>query len=795
MLTIFFSKITYFVSFLDNLEQKIMHRLASYDISKPTEVILSFDESDGEQSPNTDFDENTTNNHLSKDIKRSKAVSNRDSETLINELKSNIQELNDMDPNTKFKEEYLKDKNLSNESEKYNDHPPTKFRKLLVGTETAEEKEVNNLDKNHFLESEKMGYCEPNAKLPEKVIKIDTQKVRELCNAEPLRKTTTQKSPLSTNGTQEFVYINKLLHRVSESLLFIIKAFSLHMLVQNRSEEQNQIDKSMTSFLRLKYQLFKLCFVTVKNIMVPNAGNEGFIRQFIVDTIKLSSEKNIVCTQHQIEVILTELLAWTAEKKNALNNTNLTMEQVLENHKIESIKLTCNNNILQKTNIEKPSKLPNMNSYPEISAVLDDTTKNTINTISKWRVNSNMPPPYTTFISAPSTNSMPSVDTNSDSLIQTNYCVKRNNIPTYPANSGPVTALNNISAISASHGPLIPPNHGHVELEINTNLARGNNSLATSSNSSTKKPANDYAACKVIVNNDLAKTNSDMALKNLDVNLISLPKKPMSDVIFSSGPPGQQVSITIDHSVLRQQLQQTNGNFTPYHTAKSTIIQKPSNFLQQLETYTQSALQNWHQVQLPKQQLSQQQLPQQKLPQHQLPQQQSPRQKLPQQQSPQQQLPQQQLAQQQFLQRQLPQQQFIQQQVPPQHLPLQPMAQQHLLCNHTTNQGNQVPHSNDPKTVFFTQLQQARSYYPQNALLQNKRPPPPYRQHQSHMVPTSTHQHPNTFPHPLHPYRTLEQNEPRVQPEIIRSSSNDSGFTSPLNFNSPAPTSVQVILF
>ncbi|XP_026327304.1 integrator complex subunit 3 homolog isoform X2 [Hyposmocoma kahamanoa] len=306
-----------------------------------------------------------------------------------------------------------------------------------------------------------------------------------------------------------------------------------------------------------------------------------------------------------------------------------------------------------------------------------------------------------------------------------------------------------------------------------------------------KKPANDYAACKVVVNNDLPKTNTDMGLKNLDVNLISLSKKPTSDVIFSSGPPGQQVSITIDHSVLRQQLQQTNVNFTPYHTAKSTIIQKPSNFLQQLETYVQSSSQNWHQVQLPKQQLSQQQLPQQKLPQHQLPQQQSPRQKLPQQQSPQQQLPQQQLAQQQFLQRQLPQQQFIQQQVPPQHLPLQPMAQQHLLRNHTTNQGNQVPHSNDPKTVFFTQLQQAHSDYPQNALLQNKRPPPSYRQHQSHMVPTSTHQHPNIFPHPLHPYRTLEQNEPRAQPEIIRSSSNDSGFTSPLNFNSPAPTSIQ----
>lgn len=790
-----------------------MHRLASYDIRKPTEVILSFNDSDDERSTNSDFDEDTSNNNLSKDIKTSKAVFNNHSETCKTEVKSNTQKPND--PNTiKCRENYLNDKNLCNKSEKQDDHPPTKLRKITMEIETIEEKKQYNLDKKNFLECLKKDYSESSAIFPEKNDKKDSQKAQELCNEEPLPDIGTQGSP--SNEANEFVYINKVLHRVSESLLLIIKAFSVHLLIQNQSKEQNQIDASMANFLRLKYQLFKLCFVTVENIMVSNASNEEFIRQFVIDTIKLGNESNITCTQQQIKQLLTELLTWTAEKKNVLHGTCLTIEEILQNHKLEPNKPTFNqNHMKQNENAEKPPRQPNVDSFP----IWVDTTKDTNNTMSKWKVNSDMPQSHTNIIAAPSTNSMPTVHTNNDSLIQVNHGIKPNNVTTDPANNGPltvsnnivksnnvltdpeksylvaasnnivksnnvptepaisVTASNNISAISMLHDPLISPPHGHI------NLAPRNNGPAASPNNSTKKTANNYATCKVIVNNDLAKVNDDMALKSLEdyVNLNSLSEKPTSNVIFSSGPPGQQVSITIDHSVLKQQLQLTNVNLTPYNSVNSAIIQNLSNSHQQQEIYAQSSSHNWHQVQLPPKQLHQQQLPQQKLPQQQLPQPQLPQQKWPQKQLTQQQLPQQ----------QLPSQQFPQRQTALQHLLLQPVPQQYLHRNHAINQRNHPPPSYDSGKGVFTQLQQADSNFPRNALPQNKGMPPSYWQHQSQMVPNSTHQH----PHPLHSYRTPEQNVPRAQLEITRSSSNDSGFTSPLNFNSPAPTNTQVLLF
>lgn len=696
-----------------------MHRLASYDTSKPTEVILLFDDSDFEQNLNhsdSDFDENTTNNQFSKDTKTGNAVPNSDSESDKIELKSNSQESNDIYPNTvESNKENHQDKNQSKESKKYNvSH--TELKKLLNKTETISEKNLNNLVQNNLTESKKRRHCEPNANIPEKVLKIEPQK---LCNNEPPSEIETRGSLFSTYVTQDSFYVSKLLNRVSECLLLIIKAFTLHMLVQNSNKEQNRIDKSMTNFLCLKYQLFKLCFVTVENIMVPNADNEGFIRKFIADTVKLGSEMSIVCTHSQIELILKELMTWIAKKTNALNT--LTIEKILEIHKVESSGPTSKNNLLQK-NVKKPWKLPSINSKLETSPTCFDITKNTMNTISKSKVNSNIPLSHANCIPLPSTNSTPLVHTNDYSLMHTNYGVVPKNVDL--TNSCPES--NNISEIHALHSPIATPKH--VELETNTNLETANNSATTSVNNCTRKPGNNYTACYVKENNDLTKTNNDMVIKNLETFLNTpLSGRPTNNVIFSSGPPGQQVSIAIDNAVLKQQLQYTNAN----------LFQKSSKLHQQREIP-----QNWHQLQSPQQQIPLQRLPHQ----------------------------------------QMPQQQYPQRQTPPQYLP-----QQYLPHNHTTNQRNQVPHSSDSRRFDVTQSQQ----HSQNAVPQNKVLPPPYQQHQPQMVPTSTHQYQNIFPS----YGTPEQNEQKAQPEIIRSSSSDSGFTSPLNFNSPAPTNTQVILF
>lgn len=749
-----------------------MHRLASYDINKPTEAIISFDDSDDDQTSNYNFDENTTNNHSIKDIKSSNAFSNSDTEAICkNDIKSSTQESNDTDPNTeKYNERRVKDKHLSEESKK--DLPPTQLKELVMETEIVEEV-LNSLDENNLVETKKRRHSEHNSKLPEKVIKLEPQNVQKLCNDECPPEIKTQKSPTPANETQEFVYVNKLLYRVSDSLLYIIKAFSLHTVVQNSNEDQNQINKSMTNFLRLKYKLFQLCFVIVENIMVPNAGNEEFIRQFTVDTIKLGSERSVVCTQQQIEEVLKELLAWTHEKKNAHNNTQVTIKEILENHKTGSNESTFNNNLLLKTQLQKPLKLPNNNSPLEEVDALKTTINNSL---SKSIVNSNMPLPCTNFSVAPFRNFVPY--TNNASLIQANYGQRPNkNVPTDPANSVPMISSNNISAISVFHGSNMPSNCGQaLQPETCTNLVLANNSPAASANNSTRKLGNAYATYKDIENkDDITEPNNDMSIKNLESyvecnSLITpLSGKPNSNVIFSSGPPGQQVSITIDHSVLKQQQQLTNANVASYHKPIYTV-KKTSILNQRREIYTQLSPQNCHQRPLHQQQLPQQQFPQQKLPQQLLRQQQLLQQQLPQQKMPQ---------------KQLPQQQFPHLQMPSQHLPVQPTPKQYLRRNQT-NQRWQVPHSNDdPRRHVLTQPQQAHPYYPQNALPQNKvpRPPPPYWQHQ------------NTFPQPLPPFRTLEQNEQRAQPEITRSSSNDSGFTSPLNFNSPGPTNAQVILF
>lgn len=659
-----------------------MHCFDSYDISKPTEVILSFDDSDDEESSNYNFIENTTNNDFPKYIETGNAVWNRDSEKYKNELKITTQKTNDIDPNTiKCNEKNINAKNLSEESKRYIDYPHREINKLLVETEIIEDKIRNSLDESNLLETKKRRHCEPTAKLAEKVIKLEPQKVQELCIDVSPPEIETQESPCPTHEAHEFVYVNKLLYRVSESLLFIIKAFSLHMSVQNSNEEQNQIDKSMTNFLSFKYKLFKLCFVIVENIMVPNAGKELFVKQFIADTIKLGCEKNIVSTYHQIESILKEMLAWTAN--NSLNNTKLTVEEVLNNHKVETNKPIYSNNLLLKNQLESPSKDPNINLHPEVNPMQLRPIKNTINAVSKSRVNSNFSQPQKYFTAAPSPNSLPSVHKNN----------------TYP---------------------LMHRNYGVMPKNVPNNL---------------RKTIND----KVLIN-----------LEN-DVNLNSITPssgQPTSNVLFSTGPPGQEVSITIEHSVLKQQLQQRSANITPYHTTNCTVIQKPSNLHQQRENSAQLYPQNWHQ----------QQLPQQKLPQQ-----------------------------------QLPQQQFPQLQTPPQHLPLHATPQQYLPHNHSTNQRNQDPRCSNQFIV--TQPPEAYPYYPRNVLHQKKvPPPPPYWQHQLSKLPTCTPQHPSAFPHllPLG-YRTPEQNEQRIQPEIIRSSSNDSGFTSPLNFNSPAPTNAQVI--
>lgn len=823
-----------------------MQRLASYDTSKPTEVTLSFSDSDDEQSLEYDGDRNNPSN----DIKLDNGVRNSDRGTNRNQVRSEPREPNNKldnavrnsnrGPNKNQHRSESRELNNSNVNTLHFIDNENNLNESNISKDidpyTIKNRKRKRLDENDNLETKTRRHSESSAILSDSALILKTEKVEELCNNNPSPEIQTQKSPSSTNKGSENT--NKLLGVVSLSLLQIIEAFSEHSYVQNTNQARNQIDKSMSDcdFLRFKYQKFKLCFVSVDNIIVPNVDNDSFIRQFVRDTIKLSSEKRIVCSQRQIEVILQELIMWTADKKKTHGNTQLTIDQILETHRVKPT--DTNHNLLRKQ-LEERSKPP---PYPEGSSWVC-TSGNTMNNLPNCIDNSNMTQPIIA-----TANNMSLETTNNNSVIQTDYGVMSKNITTVSANRCPVKASNNTMAIINNgnntipvfDSPVMSSNHCHVVRETNnyeTDLTPSMNSPLFANNNNTT-PANvsfDNAAYNDIENNDLAK--NDMA------------QKRKGNVIFSSGPPGQEVSITV-HPKLIQQIQQKNVNFKPNNTSNSQECRKPPSlpqqrimgqlppqaFLQQQELLPRQQL---NQQQLSEQQLHQQKIPQQKLPKHLTPQQELSQQELPQKQLPQQQLHQQQLPQQHLLQQQLPQQrlpqkclprqqlsqqqwpqqqlhqqissqqrlpehllsrQYLPQQLlpqqrrPGQNLPLQSTLQQYLPQNHTTNNPIQVPWSNDPRIIFnnyqFTQHPPS-SYHCQNALPQNKESL--HWQHQSKMVLNSTYHNQNMLPHFLPPHRP-EQNEQRSQTEIIRSSSNDSGFTSPLHFNSPTSENLQVIL-
>lgn len=530
------------------IPDNILQQMAACDLSAPVNVMVTFEDSNEDISLSQEIKEELIT-LVNSDSFRTEAPSltlekkiEDDDEKLSNNRKENhgmiLEDTNNIETNSRSKSLKRKlespPKTASKQINKNN--IVTHDLHNLVGSERTTKYTTTNNDNNILLSNE------------------NNKKVKE--------------------GDREINYVPNLLNTVSKHISLIMEAFYCFTRLNNSTCDQNLVREAMNHFIQLKTHLFSLSYCTVSDIILPHVNDPKFIQKFIYNTTAIANEKS-PCSYQQIESLFTDMVDWTKGKQKYLN--------ILPGY-LGAQHNSNQNNVILKQHLMKPPLFPKLPPDLNIAASKPVPPPLYVNrNAQSYQFHSHTvpakpyPPPldlnrnhqshHPTFHTVPS--KLNPINGNAQSNQPLSY--------TTPAKPRPPTIYTNRNTKShQTHFDTVPlKTKSPPILYVNRNTQNNESLSDTVLSTPNPPPINRYAQNNQAKSYTMPyKPDPPYINKKIQKNLaesgpcahypsdLNGNTQKSQQCIFSSGPSGRNINISVNPSLLNHQNEMSTDNST-----------------------------------------------------------------------------------------------------------------------------------------------------------------------------------------------------------------------------------------
>jgi hypothetical protein len=328
--------------------------LASFDFSTPLKVTVTYENCEDalSESEHDNFYECATpklyNEYKTEENQYSKEYQNDESPPLIN-----------LDIENQYK---MKCSCQRNHSENYIDVEPMKKRKC------TQEANVNHAP-NKSVFAVEIFVADRNKDI-EKVIdknRNTENAIDDTNKTQQTDKANTIKDFNDLNG-----YLNDLLFKVSESLIYVLEAYHLHLGNFIRYNDVKFVQESKKRYLHVRNHFFQLSYCTATTIILSRENDTKFIDDFLYNTVVVAKEKKqLLLTAQQIKPFFYDMISWVKQKKDLRNvpisNAPLLRRQLalppksmtaINPQSVASSNITVLNNMIREKTFQKNFNQP-----------------------------------------------------------------------------------------------------------------------------------------------------------------------------------------------------------------------------------------------------------------------------------------------------------------------------------------------------------------------------------------------------------------------------------------------------